>query len=237
MSINTKPFQDAYTQYRSDVAKAVTYTHHDLTHTGATRQRHARVMQARSALINKIPSAPDPAVLQDRRPAVIESLAPKNADQVAVQGAEWAKVQAILKSGRVIQQAVMDTTSVERLAAIANNVEIWAYGLNTNDPEGFAEDVRSLVFDRLVALGHEGAVGAQSLDETFRTTAAWNKFLTDTIEGNGNASIQALYQVDPEGYAAVQAANFQFNLAGDTDDAVKRLDSLVSKPLAVAEVI
>lgn len=197
-------------------------------------------MQARSALVNRIPSAPDPVALQDRRPAVIESLAPTNADQVAVQGHEWAKVQAILKSGRPIQQAVIDATSVDRLAAIANNIEIWAYGLNTNNPEGFAGDVRSLVFDRLVALGHEGAVGAvgaQGIDERFRTAAAWNRFLTDTIEGNGNASIQALYQVDPGGYATVQAANFRFNLAGDTDKAVKRLDSLVSEPSATAEVI
>jgi hypothetical protein len=239
MALNTKVFQDAYTQYRADLAKATTYTHRDLTNSGKIRQRHARVMQARAGLVNKMPSAPDPAVFADRRPAVIESLAPKTGDQVAIQGAEWAKVQAILKSGRVLQSVLLETSSLDRIAAIVNNVEIWAYAKDTTNPEGFADDIRSMVFDRLVALGHEGAVAAQSIDETFSTAQAWHDFITETIEGKvGGQAIMALYKSDPEGYAAVQAANAQFNMAGDTDAEAKRLDRLVSmKPSDVAEVV
>lgn len=160
MTIGTKVFQDAFTKYRTDLAQVITYKHRDLTNSGTTRQRHARVMQARVALIAKIPDAPSPAALADRRPGVLAKLAPTNADQAAMDGREWAKVQAMLKAGRSIHQAAQDATTVERLAAIANNVEIWAYGLHTSNPEGFADDVREFVFDRLVALEHPGAVGA-----------------------------------------------------------------------------
>lgn len=239
MALNTKVFQDAYTQYRADLAKATTYTHRDLTNSGRIRQRHARVMQARAGLVNKMPSAPDPSVFADRRPGVLAKFAPKTADAVAVQGSEWAKVQAILKSGRVLQSVVLEASSLDRLAAIVNNVEIWAYSKDTNNPEGYANDIRELVFDRLVALGHEGAVAAQSIDETFKTAQAWHDFLTETIEGKvGGKATMALYKADPEGYAAVQAANAQFNMAGDTDEEAKRLDRLVSmKPSDVAEVV
>ncbi|KAA9110369.1 hypothetical protein [Microbacterium rhizomatis] len=238
MTISTKAFQDAYAKYRSDIASAVRYTHRDLTNTGTVRQRHAHIMKARAELVSKIPSAPDPSLLTDRRPGVLAKLAPTNADQVALDGREWAKVQAMLKAGLTIQQIAHDATTVERLAAIANNVEIWAYGLNTNSPEGFAQDVREFVFDRLVAMGHEEAVGATVVDQTYRSTAAWHQFLSDTIEGKGNASIQGLYEFDRDGYEAVLAVNSQLNPAGEIDREAARLDQLVStKPTDIVGVI
>lgn len=227
-AINTKLFSEAYAQYKADLAKAASFTHPDYSHNGITRERARRVVEARRKFQAKIPSALDESLLADRRPQVLDALTPKNADQVAVHGHEWAKVEAGLKAGRVLQQAVMEATTVERLAAIADHAEAWAYGQETSDPAGVAADIRSMVYDRLVQIDYEPAVQANTSREQFAAHQAWHDVMTEALGDDRSVeTVASLHSADPEGYQSVAVANATFDPTGDVRKAVARIDNMV----------
>lgn len=228
MAINTAASLAAYKKFKSDLAQAAKFTDRDMTNSGITRQRAKKVMAARQAFQAAIPNAPHPDTLADRRPTVFEKLAPKNADEVAVLQHEWSIVEAALKSGRVLQQVVHEATTATRLAAIAANVEGWAYSRDTTDPAGAAESVRSMVFDRLVEVGHEDAVNANATQETFAAAAAWNRVLSEASAGQTSlGALTELHQRDPEGYRGLALTNAEFDPTGDVSRTVAQIDHLV----------
>jgi hypothetical protein len=228
MTLNTKLYQKAYAQYRADLQQAAQWTHADYSHNGITRERARRIADARKKLQAKIPGALQQEALTDPRPKVLDGLAPKNADQVAMIQHDWGTVQAALASGRSLQQVVVEATSAERLAAIATNAEAWAYGQNTNDPAGVAADIRAMVYDRLVEIGHEPAVQANLLNQQFAAHQAWHEVMTGALGSEQTlGTVTDLAKADPDGYKAFATASAQFDPSGDVARTVAHIDSLV----------
>ncbi|GEB94161.1 hypothetical protein [Microbacterium lacticum] len=228
MTINTKLYVEAYAAYQAELAAAATWTHRDYSNSGITRERARRVVEARKKFQAKIPAALRPETLTDHRPKVLDALAPKSADAVAVHSHEWATVEAALKSGRVIQQVIMEATSVERLAAILSHAEAFAYGQETSDPAGVAADLKSMVYDRLVQVDYEPAVTANTSNEQFAAHQAWHEVMTEALGTDQSlGSLTALHSADPEGYRALAVARATADPTGDVRQAVARIDSLV----------
>lgn len=229
MTLNTKLYQEAYAQYRADLQQAARWSHADYSHNGITRERARRITEARKKFEAKIPGALDAKTVADHRPKVLEGLAPRNADQVAVIQHDWSTVEAALNSGRPLQQVIVEATSAERLASIAENAEAWAYGQNTNDPAGVAADIRSMVYDRLVAVGYEPAVQANTSHEQFAAHQAWHDVMTEALgSGQTLAAVTDLHESDPDGYRALAVVNATTDPDGEVARTVKHIDALVA---------
>lgn len=232
MTINTTRFVQAYLTFRRSLAQAVDFTNPNYTNTAITRERFERVMKARAALSEQIPPVsdadPDAGIAE-----VLDGLAPSNADEVALQEAEWRKVQTLLGAGRSLEAVILSAAPL-RLAAIAQWIEVAPEALSSSDPDGVIAEVRELVFQQLVEAGVPEAVQARDVTRDANVVAAWRDVLVETLEGA--ASLGALSRVarlDPEGYAAL-GIDQTLSRDVEVDHEVQRLDGLRLRPDAVA---
>lgn len=224
MTVNTDPFVRAFLTFRSSLLVAVDYQNPNYTNSAIHRERLKRLEQARETLIAQIPaeSKTDPSV---GIAEVLGKLAPKNADDVALQRMEWEKVSSLLRAGRSLEALILSAPPL-RLAAIANWIEVSDEALASGDSEGVAEEVRALVYSRLVGLGVPEAVAASDVVEDANVVSAWREVLLGAVEGVASVgALGRLYKVDPAGYAAL---GIEETLSRDValDERVKRLDRL-----------
>lgn len=224
MTINTAPFAQAFTTFRRSLAQAVDYQNPNYTNSALHRERFKQVMDARAALLNQIPEAKD-ADAGAQIAEVLEGLAPKNADEVALQEAEWRKVAALVAAGRSLEALIFAANPL-RLAAIAQWIEVSPEALASVDPSGVIAEVRELVFQQLVERGVPAAVRVRDLTADANLVSAWRNLLVEALEGA--ASLGAMSRVaslDPQGYAAL---GIDENLDRDIqiDYKVEKLDGL-----------
>lgn len=232
MTINTAPFVQAFTTFRRSVAQAVDYQNPNYTNSALHRERFKQIMDARVALNDRIPAAKD-ADSDAQIAEVLDGLAPKNADEVALQEAEWRKVTALLAANRSLEQIIFGANPL-RLAAIAQWIEVSPEALASVDPSGVIAEVRELVFQRLVEHGVPAATRVRDLTADANLVSAWRELLTEALEGA--ASLDAMSRVarlDPQGYAAL---GIDENLERDIEieAKVERLDGLRLRADAVA---
>lgn len=200
--VNTTKFVEAYKTFKRSVESATLFHDQKYTNSAITRERYERLMKARVALAEQIPAAPegDPDVaIQD----VLAKLAPKNADDVALQETEWRKVQTLIDAGRSLEAIILSASPL-RLAAIAQWIEVSPEALASTDPEGVVAEVNALVFDQLVKAGVPEAVRAGDVVGETAVLAAWRDVLTEALEGAASlGALSALARVDIEGYRAL----------------------------------
>lgn len=134
MTVNTAPFVQAFTTFRRSLAQAIDYQNPNYTNSALHRERFKQGMDARAALLNQIPEAKD-ADADAQITEVLEGLAPKNADEVALQKAEWRKVAALIAAGRSLEALIFAAYPL-RLAAIAQWIEVSQEALASMDPSG-----------------------------------------------------------------------------------------------------
>ncbi|MFB7884969.1 hypothetical protein [Microbacterium sp. NPDC056057] len=224
MAINTTPYVQAFLTFRRSLSQAVDYQNPNYTNSAIHRERFKRIMDARAALANQIPAEskgdPDAGIAQ-----VLDGLAPKTGDDVALQEAEWRKVETLMRAGRSLEQVILSANPL-RLAAIAQWVEVWPEALASTDPEGVVAEVRELVFQQLVEAGVPEATRARDVTSDANVVDAWRDVLTEALEGA--ASLGALSRVarlDPRGYAALGLdETIQRDI--ELDHQVERLDGL-----------
>ncbi len=224
MTINTQQYVDAYKVFRQSLAQAVDF--HDLkwTNSAITRERFERVMKARAALQERIPSAVE-ADADAGIAKVFEALAPKTADDVAVQTLEESRVRDLIAAGRSLE-AIILSAAPARLIAIAQWIEVSPEALGSADPEGVIAEVRELVFQQLVEAGVPEAVRERDVTRDANLVSAWRDVLIEALEGA--ASLGALSRVarlDPEGYAAL-GIDEGLERTIEVDYQVQRLDGL-----------
>lgn len=202
MTTNTAPYVQAFKAFRQALSQAVDFTDPNYTNSAITRTRFERVMQARAALSDQIPAAKE-ADVDAQIAGVLDGLAPKNADEVALQEAEWRKVQALLDAGRSLEALVLSASPL-RLAAIAQWIEVSPEALASSDPSGVVSEVRELVFGRLVEAGVPAAVQAHDVTADAARVSAWRDVLTESLEGSASlGSLSALARADMDGYQAL----------------------------------
>ncbi len=224
MTINTAPFVQAFTTFRRSLAQAVDFTNSNYTNSAITRERFKQVMDARAALLDKIPAAKE-ADADAQIAEVLDGLAPKNADEVALQEAEWRKVAALLGAGRSLEAIILGANPL-RLAAIAQWIEVSPEALESTDPAGVIAEVRELVFQQLVEHGVPAAVRVRDLTADAEIVAAWRDVLSEALEGAvGLGTMSRMARLDPQGYAALGVDE---NLDRDIqiDYKVEKLDGL-----------
>jgi len=224
MTINTTPYVQAYLTFRRSLSQAVDFHDVKWTNSAITRERFERVMKARAALQNLIPTVTE-ADADAGIAKVLDGLAPKNVDEVALQEAEWRKVTTLLGAGRSLEQVILDANPL-RLAAIAQWIEVYNEALTSADPAAVIAEVRELVFQQLVEAGVPAAVRERDVTADAAIASAWRDVLTEALEGA--ASLGALSRVarlDPQGYAAL---DIDVTLDRDIaiDDKVRALDGL-----------
>lgn len=224
MTVNTAPYVEAYKTFRRSLAQAVEWTDHNWTNSAITRQRFERIMKARAELLKLIPAAPegDPDV---QIAEVLDGFAPKNADDVALQEAEWSKVTTLLRAGRSLEQVILAANPM-RLAAISQWIEVYPEALASVDPSGVIAEVRELVFQQMVEAGVPEAVKARDITADANIVSAWRDVLTETLEGAASlGALSRLARVDIEGYRAL---GIDEDLTRDIaiDHEVQRLDGL-----------
>ncbi|MGN7969102.1 hypothetical protein [Microbacterium sp. 22296] len=224
MTVNTDPFVRAFLTFRSSLLVAVDYQNPNYTNSAIHRERLAQLEKARESLLAQIPaeSKTDPNV---GIAEVLGKLAPKNADDVALQRMEWEKVSSLIRAGRSLEALILSAQPL-RLAAIANWIKVSDEALTSGDSEGVAEEVRALVYSRLVDLGVPEAIAARDVVEDANVVSAWRDVLLGAVEGAASVgALGRLYKVDPAGYAAL---GIEETLSRDValDEKVQRLDRL-----------
>ena len=156
------------------------------------------------------------ATLRDRIPAetyadagiprVFEALAPKNADEVALQRAECDTVSTLIAAGRSLEKLILEANPL-RLAAIGQWIEVSDEALASQDRSGVIAETRQLVFQQLVAAGVTEAVRVGDVTRDANVVSAWRNVLVEPLEDA--ASLPALSRIarlDSEGYRALDIA-------------------------------
>lgn len=232
MTINTAPFAQTFLTFRRSLAEAVDYQNPNYTNSALHRERFKRIMDARVVLNDQIPAAKD-ADADAHIAEVLDGLAPKNADEVALQEAEWRKVTTLLAAGRSLEAIIFEANPL-RLAAIAQWIEVSPEALESTDPSGVIAEVRELVFQQLVEHGVPAATRVRDLTADANVVSAWRDLLVEALEGAVSLGVMSrVARLDPQGYAAL---GIDENLDRDIqiDHKVEKLDALRLRPDAVA---
>lgn len=129
------------------------------------RQQWGALRDRLTALMPTEPTVPD-------RQGVYDSLKAKNADDLAFQAREWAKVRALLDAGKSIVDVTEGGDRV-RLAAILDNIETMPEVL---EDEGVGEAIRSVVWDRLTETDRE-AQGVVAAERAALPALAWRSII------------------------------------------------------------
>ena len=232
MTVNTAPFVQAFTTFRRSLAQAVDYQNPNYTNSALHRERFKQVMDARAALLNLIPEAKD-ADADAQIAEVLDGLAPKNADEVALQEAEWRKVTALLAADRSLEQIILGANPL-RLAAIAQWIEVSPEALASVDPSGVIAEVRELVFQQLIEHGIPAAVRVRDLTADANLVSAWRDLLVEALEGASSlGAMSRVAHLDPQGYVALGIGE-DLDRDIQIDHKVEKLDGLRLRPDAVA---
>lgn len=232
MTTNTK-HAATVRKFQAELAAAVRWTHPDYTHSGITRERARRVAEARKALRAAIPAKPTRAGADPRR-AVLDSLAPKSADEIAVLNHTWAKVAARLDAGQSLH-AILTTADRATLAAILDGIGTRPEVLSHSDGgASVVAEVQQVAFDRLVDLGEQDAVAARASTAVLDQADAWADFIAASAEGEPSLGvISALQKADPEGFIAIRADSPLDSV--ETSERVRQIDRLVATGAVVVE--
>lgn len=206
------------TARRDLLAVAQTHDPH-LTPEGldARRRREAKVIQAR--LLEAMPAEP---TAPDRQP-ILDALAPKGADDIALQAHQWSKVRALLDAGRDLPSIIRDADRV-RLAAILDALETMPEVLEDSRPAEVVEFIQGAVWDRLVQVD-PAAERIAAIERTNAPAVAWRTIL-EGLASTGEIPFEGrllLNQVDAEALNLLDEGDMEAVPAGAPGNLVTSL--------------
>lgn len=193
-----------FRDYQRATHAALTLEDRNLSPQGLNNARRGGRIKAHVTLKAQIPTVPE--ISGPTRPEILDGIRPTTADALALAAREWQKVQALRDAGRRLEE-IISTATPARLGAVLDNLEIMPEVLASNDGQVIIGEFEGLVFDRLAALDHPPAVQRIQAEERIAVPAAWNRLLTEALDGPISIAAQtALYRADVEGYREVAAA-------------------------------
>lgn len=133
------------TTARRDLLAAALLQDPHLTPEGLRARQRREVEAIRARLTAAMPAEP---TTPDRQP-ILDALAPKAADDLALQAHQWSKVRALLDAGQDLP-TIIQTADRVRLAAILDNLETMPEVLQDSQPASVVEFAEGAVWDRLV---------------------------------------------------------------------------------------
>jgi len=169
--VNTATLIQSTVQARADLlATALSHDPH-LTPDGLRARQRREVEAIRGRITAAMPVAP---TTPDRQP-ILDALAPKGADDIALQAHQWAKVRALLDAGRDLPSIIRNADRL-RLAAILDALETMPEVLEDSQPETVVEFIRGAVWDRLVQVD-PAAERIATIERTNAPAIAWRTIL------------------------------------------------------------
>ncbi|WP_309127021.1 hypothetical protein [Microbacterium sp.] len=169
--MNTATLIQSTVQARADLLATALIRDPHLTPEGLRARQRRDVDAIRARLTAAMPAEP---TTPDRQP-VLDALAPKGADDIALQAHQWSKVRALLDAGRDLPSIIADADRA-RLAAILDALETMPEVLEDSQPESVVEFVRGAVWDRLVQVD-PAAERIAAIERTNQPAIAWRTIL------------------------------------------------------------
>lgn len=196
-------YSAAYAKFNAASKAAAKFTDKNWNEAAITRERVRLLAAARAELLAVVPAlaegeAPDAQATR----AALAQLAPHDANTIAVTSNEWAKVKALLDSGRNFAHLI-DNADRNRLAAILDRLPT-EIATQTDQPDDTIREVENRVLARLAEIGDEKAKAAQAATTTAQHEAAWRKVIDEATKGRPSiGALSALHRTSPEDYRAV----------------------------------
>lgn len=194
--MNTATLIKTIVQARRDLAALATLQDPHLTFEGLRARQRNEWEGIRGRLAALMPAEP---AVPDRQP-VLDALAPKGADDLALQAHQWSKVRALLDAGHDLPSIIRDADRT-RLAAILDNLETMPEVLQDSSPASVVEFVQGAVWERLVEVD-DAAGRVATLEAATLPALAWRSILEGMTE-TGEIPFDGLvllHQAEPEVY-------------------------------------
>jgi len=192
----TTTYAEALRQFRAAARAALDIHDPDKTPEANARARRNALTRTREIFAAQIPTAIEPT--GPSRAEILDAHRPSTADTLAVAAREREKVQALLGTGRRLDQ-IISGASPARVGAILDNLEILPEVLASAEGDQITAQFEALIFDRLAALGDDAAIGRLDAEREVAAPNAWSRVMTETLTGPVTVSAySALYRADPE---------------------------------------
>lgn len=194
--MNTATLIKSTVQARADLLATALIRDPHLTPEGLRARQRRDVETIRARLTAALPAEP---TTPDRQP-VLDALAPKDADTIALQAHQWSKVRALLDAGRDLPSIIADADRV-RLAAILDNLETMPEVLEDSQPASVVEFVQGAAWDRLVQVD-PAAERIAAIERANLPAIAWRTIL-EGLAATGEIPFEGLVllrQADPEAF-------------------------------------
>jgi hypothetical protein len=221
----TETYKGALAEFLAAQKAAVKFTNPNFTNSAITKERARRLKAARDEFRKVADRVRTLSPKVDPEKAVadaFDSILAKDANSVAVASNEWAKVRAMLNSGRELGQ-IIDGADRRRLSAILDHTE--ELGIEAKDLQGVTAEVQTRILGRLAALGDEKAIAASQARDQAKYGTAWDKVVDEVIGGKLSVTTQsALFGVAPDEFRETLGVDDPESL--DISQTVAHLDQL-----------
>lgn len=210
------------TTARRDLLAAALLQDRHLTPEGLRARQRRDVDAIRARITAAMPAEPS---TPDRQP-VLDALAPKDADAIALQAHQWSKVRALLDAGRDLP-SIIATADQVRLAAILDHLETMPEVLEDSRPDEVVDFIQGAVWDRLVQVD-PAAERIAAIERTNAPAIAWRAILeglaaTGEVPFDGRVLLQ---QADPDALALLDEGDSLAAPAPQSGNIPRLLESL-----------
>ena len=215
------------TTARRDLLATALLQDRHLTPEGLRARQRRDVDAIRARLTAAMPA--EPAVPD--RPPILDALAPKGADDIALQAHQWSKVRALLDAGRDLPSIIQSADRV-RLAAILDNLETMPEVLQDSRPEEVVDFIQGAVWDRLVQV-EPAAERIAVIERTNAPAIAWRTIL-EGLASTGEIPYDGLVllrEADAEAFGLLMDGDALAAPAPESGSIARLVESLEQVPV------
>ena len=228
--MNTATLIQSTVQARADLLATALSLDPHLTPEGLRARQRREVDAIRGRITAAMPVAP---TAPDRQP-ILDALAPKGADDIALQAHQWSKVRALLDAGRDLPSIIRDADRV-RLAAILDALETMPEVLEDSQPETVVEFIQGAVWDRLVQAIDAAMVGniLAAIERTNAPAVAWRTIL-EGLAATGEIPFDGLVllrEADAEAFDLLMDGDALAAPAPESGSIPRLVESLAATPV------
>ncbi|QPE04455.1 hypothetical protein IT882_15170 [Microbacterium schleiferi] len=225
--MNTATLIQSTVQARADLLATALSLDPHLTPEGLRARQRREVDAIRGRITAAMPVAP---TAPDRQP-ILDALAPKGADDIALQAHQWSKVRALLDAGRDLPSIIRDADRV-RLAAILDALETMPEVLEDSQPETVVEFIQGAVWDRLVQVD-PAAERIAAIERTNAPAVAWRTIL-EGLAATGEIPFDGLVllrEADAEAFDLLMDGDALAAPAPESGSIPRLVESLAATPV------
>lgn len=193
-------YADAYTAFRKAEREAVLFDNPDWHRADVHDERLKRLRAARKALRAATPARTAEGVspAQGKATEALGNLRPTHADEVALIGNEWAKVEARLNAGYNLAK-IIETADRQTLAAIVDRMPTRLI-VTSPEPDDAIAEIEDMAVERLASMGDLTALASFEARSADQIASAWGAILEEVAEQHSVSTTAStmLFNADPD---------------------------------------